>query len=1046
MSKYYNNSDFSGRNVPKVKPKRNGWITTLKVCAWCIGALIVLCGIALWIVTYHFSPDRICRIIEEKSGEYLNAELKIGKLDYKIFSTYPWLYFEADSLSVVSKSLDGISQTEREQLPENSDFLASVESLHGKVNIHSLLHGTINLKDIVIEQPRVNIVMVNDSVTNYNIAKTLPKIKKVPEIKVAEMKMEAPVQLSFFSLEAETEAAVNMESFYLARGADDFYSIGFEGDVNGRWKDYSLPQKLPLRFNTDIRPDINNFEARLNNLSFALAGLAFNANGDIRASKTGIDFEKADFDIKIEDIFSLLRYLPVRLLDMIPLPEGLEGNLPIDAAVSLLSPFKVSPDSLMSITPKILPPMTASLKIEDARLLYTPPKGKPVEADDIYLEATADFNMQELADNFIEIKELRMHGEGIAIDANLNITNLIDSTQNLAGAVRFNTPLMQSLSYLMPGMGIKISGLLKGDVEVTATADNYGKSGVKDIRLAGGFESRNLTVLPDRSASVDLRNMRGKYDARIPSYPLTDYSGTRLDFDFQADSLIANNAGMKVKLGAVEMKIDAMDTVSGNPDPNGDVIIRLGGLDFDYSGTKFTANNICLNVSGSLTPNPATNYTTVAATSGGDDALIASRVDHTPLVLSYSGGGIMSTVLNMATISADMTMGNGVFRSPFYLYPVDLTGISLTTDLNDIKISSKNIRLARSAFEMSADIKGLQPFLTSYSATPLKADADINFTNVDINQLSWGYYGALLKQGIPRDSVFYAPPMTPFTAADSVCVAIPRNITAYIRLKSKAAEYMQYTFSPLSTDIIVKDGSATLKQLTVGTPYCTAIVDWTYSTTKLDDIFMDLSAKVKDFNFEHFYKVFPDMIEKSPELRNFTGLINADIGCRFEMFPDMFMNSESLQGRFDIRGTDLEFARQGKIERITHLMLIEGDTPIQIQNINISGSFHDNLLQLNPFKISFDNYQLSLAGVNNTSGDMYYHLALEKSPFHLPFGVSLTGSFKHPEVRLGGTHIDDYKSEMVGMKPDTKLDVNIMAWLHHGWLLFVQEAAKFGEE
>lgn len=142
----------------------------------------------------------------------------------------------------------------------------------------------------------------------------------------------------------------------------------------------------------------------------------------------------------------------------------------------------------------------------------------------------------------------------------------------------------------------------------------------------------------------------------------------------------------------------------------------------------------------------------------------------------------------------------------------------------------------------------------------------------------------------------------------------------------------------------------------------------------------------------------------------------------------------------------MQFARQGKIERITHLMLIEGDAPIKLRNLDITGSFHDNLLKLNPFKISFDDYQLEIGGVNNTSGDMYYHLALLKSPFHLPFGVTLSGKFKHPEVNLGGTHINDYKAEKIAISPGSNLNINIMAYLRHGWLLFVQEAAKYEEK
>lgn len=124
-------------------------------------------------------------------------------------------------------------------------------------------------------------------------------------------------------------------------------------------------------------------------------------------------------------------------------------------------------------------------------------------------------------------------------------------------------------------------------------------------------------------------------------------------------------------------------------------------------------------------------------------------------------------------------------------------------------------------------------------------------------------------------------------------------------------------------------------------------------------------------------------------------------------------------------------------------MRIEGDAPIRLENLDITGTFHDNLLELNPFKIRFDDYQIEVAGVNNMQGEMYYHIALEKSPFHLPFGVNLVGNFSHPEVRLGGTGINDDRERKISEDLEDKVDVNIMAYLKNGWQMFIQEAAKY---
>lgn len=1042
MSKYYGLHDNNG-----VRPsrKRRPWITALKVIAWCVGILVVLAGIAVWIISYYVSSDYIARLIEKESDKYLKAEVKIGSLEYKLFSTYPWLSFEVDSVTVISRSLDGVSPEVMAQLPENPDFLASLEKIRGKVNIHDLLHGKINLKDIELERPDVNIVIVNDSLTNFNIAKSLPSVKKAPEIDISKIELIAPVDFSFFSLPLELQSKINLEEFGLWKEEEKSYRLSFKGLIEGHYQEYELPAQVPVALNTGIKIDFPSLSVALNDLIFSVAGLAVEAKGDVSANGKIIDFNSVDLKIKVEDLFTLLKYLPENLIETFQIPSGLNGCLPLDFTFNLLSPYQIDTSQPMTM-PSLedMPKVMAMVKVEEASLSYFPPKGKEVEADDIYIEAVMNFDPQNRDETNLELRELRLKGEGISVAGSLYVNELLSEVQDLEGDFHFQSPLMESLSYLMPGLGIKVKGLLKGEVEFSGNAVNLGKDGFKDIRISGDIDSRSLAVATGQKGEVKIKNLKGGYQASLPCYPFNNnYTGTRLDFDLSADTLSSRESNATILFSGLNVRMDAVDTVSGNADPSGELTLSASGFKFAQGGNSFNGTGIEVNATGSLNSGGNTgNYKTVSLPTTPNDRLIASRVDHTPLMLEYDGGGMLQTIMTLVSLNADVKLGKGEFKSTAYLYPVAVNGLSLSTDLNRFALTSDRIGLANTSFQLTALAEGIQPFMTSYAATPLKLSADIDFNDVDINQLSWGYYGALIAKGENPDSVFYIPPLLPLTAADSVCVVIPGNIDAIVRLRSKRAEYMDYTFAPLSTDIIVKDGAATLSRLTVGAPYCTAVVDWTYSTSSLDNIFMDLKADVLNFRFDPFYKVFPMLLTRAPELQNLTGTINAEIDCRFLMFPNMFINPASLKGNFRIKASDMEFAREGKIERITHLMLIEGNEPIHIENMNITGGYHDNLLQINPFKIRFSDYQLGMAGINNTSGDMYYHIALEKSPFHLPFGVSLVGKFGHPEVRLGGTRIDDFKSEMVSTNQNSKIDVDIMAWLKHGWQIFIQEAAK----
>lgn len=1046
MSKHYDHREISGKDRGR-KTSKSRWITALKVTCWVVGALVVIAGAIIAGFAIYFSPSRIKHLIEEESGKYLRADIQIGKLDYRLFSTYPWLKFEVDSLTVISKSLDSLPLDVRQSLPQNYDSLAFVEKIKGTVNVKDLLHKNLRMKDIEIERPWVNIVMANDSAANFNIAPSLKAPSKLPKVDISEIKIEAPVCLNYFSLQDDATGKMKVEDFYWAKEPENLWKIGFNGIIDGRWGAYNLPSEVPIRFKTELKPDLAHLSLNLQRLFVGVAGVDIDVTGEMVADKTGFDVKEAQISFALRDVFEFISELPEVVREKIWLPEGMSGFLPLKAEMSLLSPYHISRTPPENFSFSQLPHFLTSLMIANATLELQPKGHKKVEADDISLDADLWFNPENSEETVFEIKELRLNGEGIALAATGTVGNLTGSEQNMTGEISFQSPIMETLTYFLPKMPFKTTGHLKGDVKFQATSEELGKSGFKDINISGNLSTPSLRVKNGNTEDVRFKKLASTFKAIVPSYPLNNnYAGLKMDLDLSADSLIANVAKTTAKIGKLDVKLDAMDTVSGNPDPYGDLLIKVGSLIASANGNNINLNQVEVKANGELNSNGPGNYTTVAENNGPEDELISSRVAHTPLVVEYNGGGILQTIISMVNLEAEIKIGQGKFKMPAYLFPIEFSGIKASTNLNNIKLSAANVAAGKTSFAITGTFDGLSPFLTSYAATPLKVDADINFTNVDINQLSYGYYGALLAQGKDRDSVFYVASMTPLTAADSVCVAIPRNIEANIHLNSAAAEYMGYNFAPLSTDIVVKDGDATLGALTIGTPYCTAIVDWTYSTHRLENIFMDLKAKIKDFRFSPFYEIFPSLTQKASELHNFTGEINADIACRFGMFPDMFMDSESLRADFHINGTHLQFARQGKIEKITHVMLIEGDAPILIHNLSIAGFYHDNLLQINPFKVAFDDYELEVGGVNNISGKMYYHLALEKSPFHLPFGVSLLGNFKHPEVRLGGTKINDYKSEFVADDLTKKINANIMAYLHHGWLLFVQEAAKYGEQ
>lgn len=1000
----------------------------MKIFCWVVGVLIILFAGICWGLTLYFTPERITKIIEEEGSHYLDAEILIGNADYTLFSSFPWLNFEIDSLSVISNSLQRLTPEEKAQLPSDARNLAFISKISGSVDVRKLLKKEVDLKYVEVCEPNLNLITVNDSVSNFNIFPETMNLSKMPQISLGKFNVTAPINVSYQSIPLEAQVKTVIDSLYIEHIEGLRYNFGLDGKVKGSYKDLALKASTPISLHTIAGVNYPDLYVSLEDLKLKVENVEALIKTKIEADTKNIKIENFQANIKSDDIFKTIESLPDGIAEKISMPKNLEGFLPCDMNLELKSKWELALDSLSNISLQDIPPFTANISSADAFIDFTTPTGQKIKADDILLDAWLNYNPEIREETILEIRELRLKGEGLRLNGDAMISDLLGDVQNLSA--RFN-------------YDYQLYGDLKGQIEMNGLAENFGKTGFRNIDVKGDLTTKSLRI-PSQifNIPVEVDNLKSEFAVKLPTYPISNYYDSEVYLDLKAGNVKAKpNSSSNLTISNIIVKIDLRDTLANGMEPDGNIFLSLGNLTANSNNAKFNGSGLRLSASGHLNESPLPKPKQFSLSSSPNEQIIAERVSHTPFYLVSQGGGMFETLRNLISLKGNISLSQGLLSLPSYLYPISISGLDVNTDLSRLNFNLSRCRIGDSGFAISGSLDGFGDFLSSYNPVALTTEADITFDNVNINELAWGYYGAQIKNG--NDSALKMPGKLVLTASDSTAVLIPRNIKANLRLRSEAAEYMGYRFTPLSTDIILNDGVAELKHLTVGTPYCTAVVDWVYSTRDLADIFMNIKADVRNFSLEPFYNVFPQVTAKAKEIKDFTGRFDVALNGNFGMFPDMFMNSPSLDLKYTVGGHDLQFSRHGKIEHITHLLMIHGDEPIRLDNLEITGGYHDNIFQINPFNISFEDYEIGIAGITNIDGEMFYHISLEKSPFHVPFGVSLKGELKHPQFRLGGTHINDEEGEKLASDLEDNIDVNIMAWLKHGWEIFVKTAAKY---
>ena len=979
------NQDIPGSlSQPK---KRHTFLKVGGIVLCILISITVIIAASLAGITRWLTPERVAAIISKESAKYLRADISTAPVDYTIWSSFPSLSIRCDSVRIVSHSLDG-------------SILASTHEVRASLNILKALKGEIELEDVHIVSPYVNIVSVNDTLNNYSILKddrTKPHLKRVSTGKI---KIDGPAVVRYTDMSTPSEVRLSVDEAVITppSGNDGEFDIQMRARVTGHYKKVSLPFPLPLTLTGKL--DLSSNPFRLSTKSFKIA--AGHTEAVVTADISGnnpVTIASLTAEIESPDILEFVPLLPPE--EQSPIKEALKtirnpSLVPMNLYASLLSPY--------TATSREIPALEAIVKIPDVSFSIPISPKKEISVRDLSLNAGFTCDKGDSNGGRLTINECSFKAsDGIVCSVSGCLDSLLGKTPSLKADIKAKGNMGQIEQGFLPSSSMRADGdiVAKSHIEGTLS-DINGAFSPKRIKIRGEVKSPLLTI-NDTSCNLSSRL-------------------SRFYLSYAAEGK-ASGAASK-----------------------GDLHINAGNITASYGKTSMSADSVSLLIGAKLRGTPFSPSSCHAAYSSEKDSILSAEVSHTPLYVTPALPSMLQTVLSLADISADLSLKDGILNTPAYPAANSFSNVHISSTSDSLKIRSMNLESGPTSAALKGEISNLRGFLLGSAGSPLKVSLDADLSDVDINRLCGAYFkGKEALSGIPCS--YKVSPEGDMNAGDTVCVAIPRNITADIRLRSDHAEYLQHRFSPLSACISMRDGVASINSLTIGAPYCSARLDWTYATADLDDIYMTLDADIDGFDMREFLTHFPQLSEGMPQLEDISGKIDVKADGKFLMFPNMLVNAPSMTAEAKLTGDSIMVERDdSEIRHASHMMLIRGDNPIAVNGLDIHASFHDNLLLVEPFTLDFGGYRVLMAGVNNLQGEIYYHAGLLASPFHLPFGINIVGNYRHPSVRFGGRWVNDGRERDIASNLEDDVNINIMRELRHGWLVFVNAAAKYDAE
>ncbi|MDE7402827.1 MAG: hypothetical protein K2M87_05390 [Muribaculaceae bacterium] len=1002
----------------------------VRVAKWFIislASIIALLVLALLAVTLWLTPSRLANLVNREASKAMHADLKVSDINYTLWSTFPHFRIQIDSVELRSRTLDSLPESQRKNLPENADFLLSSGPLSGGVNLAGLLRGRIMLGDLKVDNLKVNLVALNDSVNNFDIVTSDDSSGHIPYFHVDNLRV-LRGEISFTGIPSDTYAKVDLADARLKPGKHlkkkDTYSLALNGNVSAQSDGLVIFRKFPFGLDGDVNIGFKPFSVSTDNYRVALGRVRGRVSLSLEAGENPA-LHSFRYDMEGSTLDDLLSVIPGS--DKLML-SGLKADVDVDASAALTSPYKFSS--------AYLPSVRIDFGVPAGTLEYTLNSGRTITADHLGLQGSFLFDGAHPSKSLVEIPNLEIAGEGSNLQLEARATDLA------------NDPLVTTR--------IKANGDLAALAKHIPAIIKYNPQGDYDLNTEFSFRIDGETVHAV-AFTADVKSARLKAKVNGSTIQARDFEvSTHEDYaDAVTTSALANNIPYTLSLKAANLSYfapaDTLDMKVGNltvqadvkPGRNksakrtGTMLVKAGNAAISKGKMKSALRGLDLSLKGfeRSVARRFGNYATPAA--WGADASRLNGIEHSPELITVSLPEIARNLL--ADFDANLTarLDKATIKVPGYAATSSIRNFYMTANTDSVSIRRLRFDSGSTGGNIALTAANLRQFLTSRTPAPLRLNVMADIDTLQLNQLA-----RLWADANPQSAVARGDEAAMGEGNNTRTMMLPRNVEANIRAKSKRTRYINLAFSDLLANVHLANGILDVDTLQLATTFGAAGASFRYDTSDIERLGLSANVDIDSISITGALAKFPALLRDMPSLANLSGTLAASLRGGGLIYPNMYINIPSLSANANLDALHIRLEQDDFIRRITRMLMLP-DRTLDFANINIRAGVHNNLLEVYPFNFQVDKYRLILEGVNNFNGDLYYHIGVEKWPLMMPFGINIKGSYHHPQVRFGSKDWHDRNGAEVTIGVEDYNKLNLMHEMRHYGGVLVHTAAAY---
>jgi len=1039
-----------------------------RIIKWILATICLIAAvltIAITAVVLILTPERLTPLVEKYGSEYLLADIGASRVELTFWSTFPELTLEVDSLSVKTRGV-----------PEEYSRLLEVDHLHGTVNLPALLKYSVELKDLYIRHPQAMLVTMRDGKSNFDIVPSsgtdsveddksqLPP----PSISFNRFLIEQAGPIRVISLKDTSEIRLDIHTLDLGGKNSPAYLLKIAG--NGSMAAPVMKfNNIALGLDGKIVFDIRHPERLcLENMSVGIDSLNANFDTSLLFGDT-LTVETLKFNLPEWSVSRIIGLTPENMAAQL---KDIRTDMRLNLRGELLKPYKIAmaQDSAGTVP---VPEMDVSISIPQCSASYRRLKLTRLELD-------ADIRTSSKGPDAtrIGVNRLIVSARNLGFGIKGNITTPI-SNPRFNGTVKGGVNLYNLPREIYSKFASELSGKVTTDIKLRASAADFSPKGFHRLFIEGNVDLENLRFIsPDSMTELFTRESNLHFGSNLKftnkksqvvdsllsvsikgdtvllrsdrnTISLSQYragAGTRIMHN-RADSTIvpigahiefsrlrANDVTDSLIFAMRDSKCTALITQYAND--NRKPLIRLmfdnrftfGGTPDGRVGLAGAHIDLTAHFRERHVANDSLRMARRAGRAARDLHIRRNDASREQLDLEVDSG--IKALLNKWNISGHIRAKGG--RGFFKAFPAQniIRNVDLTFNTDSVSLRNFSYSIGNSDFLVNGLISNIRRALTRKRNNTISIDVDIKSDTIDVNFLSALAMQSAGSIDIPENED-EAEKMTDrkytVAATDTTPmkpITIPANIDGRFKLRSANLIYTDFIFTNFTGDVRIKDSAAQLRNLAATSSIGHIDLTALYSAPNAKDIEFGMGMNVNNFHIERMIKLIPAIDSLMPMIKDFSGIINADLAATAKIDSMMNVDIPSLQAALKLSGDSLVLLDADTFKSLSKWLFFKNKKRNMIDKMEVEMVIDNSTIEVFPFIFDIDRYRLGVMGSNDMNMNLNYHISVLKSPMPFKFGINIKGNIDNMKIRLGGAKFkNNTVIERVSIADTTRLNL-----------------------